>query len=82
MTHICRFLMTASRLTLRTSYVCHVCGALRPDFLPIANRADTQLATTSSARQESASVRERTESCYFTEIGAEHAAKLSKLSTQ
>lgn len=61
MTHICRFLMTESRLTGRVSYVCHVCSALRPDFLPVEERADTQLATTSSATAESASVRQGTE---------------------
>ena len=35
MTHICRFLLTESRLTGRVSYVCHVCGAVRPEYVPI-----------------------------------------------
>lgn len=83
MTHICRFLPHKTQSTGREYRACPICGNTpavqiegestnreRLVFLDKADRADTQLTTTSSATAESASVRHGTEPCFFSEEGA------------
>lgn len=57
MTHICRFLMTETRLTGRVQYVCHVCGAVRPDHVPDVSKEHGQAPKVDA------------EPCYFYEQG-------------
>lgn len=90
MTHICRFLPHKTQSTGREYRACPICGNTpavqiegeftnreRLVFLDKPDSADTQLATTSSATAESASVRQGTEPCYFDLTGESDRAKLS-----
>ena len=60
--------MTETRLTGRVQYVCHVCGAVRPDHVPDVSKEHGQAPKVDA------------EPCYFFEAG--EAARGEILSTE